>query len=242
MITESEPYSREAHIRRFNEYLAAAVEEGEHAGGCCTWMDEETTAAIARVARAHPNPDPALIEAARAEFSLQLDGTHAAEVQAYFDQAYATWPQSPFAHSVRTAFEHVLRFIDRPAEYEEADAARTKLDGALTETSGNPRRRVIVEQLRMMIDELDVIPDYEIPIDSGPGQTDAFAGSVERALKQFVNFAEAEPEANLSWARIELGSAARRRPPSTRWRRDFGIIIERLGRILAAFEPGRADG
>lgn len=246
MISEFEPYSREAHIRRFNEHLTMAVETGEVISPCGSWMDEETQFALREVAAAFPDPDPALIAEARASFGRQLDGTHAAERQAEWDawlNAYgSTWPQTPFAQSVTAAFKHVLRFIEHPAQYEEADAARTQLDAALTDTAGDPRRELIVEQLRAMLDELDVIPDYDISLTSRRGDTERFASSVERAFTQLVKAAEAEPDAQLSWVPIELNRAARCRPPSTRWRRDFGIVLERLGLILAGVEIDRAEG
>ena len=75
-------------------------------------------AAIDQVAAAHPNPDPALIRAARAEFAKELDGTHAAEDgawwRAHLSAGYSEWPQTPFSDSVKTAFDHVLTLRERP--------------------------------------------------------------------------------------------------------------------------------
>ena len=56
-------------------------------------LDDQTAAAIERVWAAGPNPPPALVDAARQELGLQLDGTHAAEAAQYqaaiFDQVAA---------------------------------------------------------------------------------------------------------------------------------------------------------
>ncbi len=127
------PDSPEALIERFNEYLMRAVVHGLGGTHCGSWFDEETQFALSEVAAAFPDPDPALIAEARASFGRQLDGTHAAERQAEWDawaSAYgSTWPQTPFAQSVTAAFKHVLRFIEHPAEYEEADAVRAELTG-----------------------------------------------------------------------------------------------------------------
>lgn len=239
------PESPEALIERFNEYLMRAVVDGRGGTHCGSWFDAETQFALSGIAAAFPDPDPALIVEARASFGRQLDGTHAAERQAEWDawaSAYgSTWPQTPFAQSVTAAFQRVLRFVAHPAEYEEADSARVELDVALTGAGGDPRRERIVEQLRAMIDELDAIPDYEIPLATRRGDTEAFAGSVGRAFTQLAKAAEAEPNAMLSWVRIELNRAARCWPPSTRWRRDFGIILERLSLILAEFETDNMD-
>lgn len=237
------PESPEALAERFNEYLARAVVDGRGGTHCGSWFDKETQFALSAVAAAFPDPSPALIAEARASFDRQLDGTHAAEREAEWDawaSAYgSTWPESsPFALSVTATFEHILRFIARPAEYEEAEATRTKLHAARAHTAGNPRRELIVEQLEAMIDELDVIPDYDIPCDSRPGVVEEFGGCAKRALDQLVKAAEAEPDARFHWAPVELNRAARCRPPSTRWRRDFGIILERLRLILAGLETG----
>lgn len=244
MISESEPYSREAHIRRFNENLATAVEKGE-VSFCGSWLDEQTLIALREVAAAFPDPDPAVIAEARAAFGRQLDGTHAAERQAEWDAwagAYgSTWPQTPFAQAVTAAFQHVLRFIEHPAEYEETDAARTELDAAQAQSAGDSHRERIIGQLRAMIGELDVIPDYEIPIPNRRGETEEFAACAERAFRQLAKAAEGEPDAQLRWVPVELNRAARCRPPSTRWRRDFGIILERLSLILAGFATDRPD-
>lgn len=239
------PDSPEALIERFNEYLMRAVVHGLGGTHCGSWFDEETQFALSEVAAAFPDPDPALIAEARASFGRQLDGTHAAERQAEWDawaSAYgSTWPQTPFAQSVTAAFKHVLRFIEHPAEYEEADAVRAELEAAQTHTAGDPHRERIVQQLRAMIDELDVIPDLTVLFDIRPGETKRFAECIQRAFTQLAKAAEAEPDAMLSWVRIELNRAARCRPPSTRWRRDFGISLERLGLILAEFETDHTD-
>lgn len=50
-----------------------------------TGLDDQTVAAIQRVWSAGPRPSAALIEAARQELALQLDGTHAREAQASQD-------------------------------------------------------------------------------------------------------------------------------------------------------------
>lgn len=53
--------------------------------GCGSFLTEQTAAALERIARARPNPDPTLIAAALEEFERQLDGTHAAETKAEWD-------------------------------------------------------------------------------------------------------------------------------------------------------------
>lgn len=54
--------------------------------GCGSYLTEQTAAALERVERASPDPDPAVIAAAREEFERQLDGTHAAETKAEWDE------------------------------------------------------------------------------------------------------------------------------------------------------------
>lgn len=56
-----------------------------------TGLDTRTTAAIQRVWAAAPKPPTSLVDAARREFDMQLDGSHAREAdartRAMFDQA-----------------------------------------------------------------------------------------------------------------------------------------------------------
>ncbi len=53
--------------------------------GCWSFLAEQTMRALERVEDASPDPEPALIAAAREEFERQLDGTHAAETKAEWD-------------------------------------------------------------------------------------------------------------------------------------------------------------
>ncbi|MEZ5130365.1 MAG: hypothetical protein R2763_01375 [Mycobacterium sp.] len=204
-------------------------------------MDEETTAAIARVARAFPSPDPALIEAAREEFAKQLDGTHAAKRKADFDEFvdtyFAAWPQNPFADAMKAGFSHVLEFIACPAVYEEADRARAALAAARSHTAGDLDRELIVEQLLLMVEKLDVIPDYSLKMDGGPEDVRTFSADVERALRQLMNFADNRQEQHLVHFWDKLESAAECRPPSTNAARDFEIVMAQLRFIGACLDP-----
>ena len=169
MIGMPAPYDRVAHIERFNEYLIRAVVKGELCTGGGAMVDHHTMGAIDQVAAAHPNPDPALIRAARAEFAKELDGTHTAEDGAWWratlSAGYSEWPQTPFSDSMKTAFDHVLTFVNGPWAPEELDYARENLASAVSAATAVPqlpRQALIVMLLRAMIDEVAVIPDYQI--------------------------------------------------------------------------------
>lgn len=211
MICDSEPYSREAHIRRFDSALARAINDGETVAPCGSWLDGETLFSLRKVAAAFPDPDPALIEAAREEFGRQLDGTHAVRRQAEWD-----------AHA---------------AVYEEADRVRAELAAAQPHTAGDLDRELIVAQLLLMVEKLDVIPDYSLKMDGGPEDVRKFSADVERALRQLMNFAGNRQEQHLDYFWDKLESAAECRPPSTNAARDFEIVMAQLRSIGACLDP-----
>lgn len=241
MICDSEPYSREAHIRKFDRALALAVNDGQTVAPCGSWLDQETLLSLQKVAGAFPDPDPALIEAAREEFGRQLDGTHAARRQAEWEALaaayFASWPQNPFANVVNAAFSHVLEFIACPVVHDEADRARAELAAAQARAAGDPDRELIVEQLLLMVEKLVAIPDYSLQMDDGPEDVRTFSADVERALLQLLNFAENRKETHLNYFWDKLESAAECRPPSTTAARDFEIVIAQLRFIGACLDP-----
>ena len=248
MIGRPPPYSVVAHIERFNEYLMRAVVQGECCTGCGCWVDHHTMAAIDRVAAAHPNPDPALIRAARVEFAKELDGTHAAQDgawwRAHLGAGYSEWPQTPFSDSVKTAFGHVLTFVNGPWAPEELRYARENLDTASESRASAPQRsrqRLIVLLLRVMIDEIAVIPDCHIGQDTDEGPKERFARHTGIALKHLVKFVEEpEPEGlELEVTRQHLNTAADQSSRSSTRRRDFGLIIEHLRLIVEELEGVR---
>jgi len=243
MIGMPAPYDRVAHIERFNEYLIRAVVKGESCTGGGAMVDHQTMGAIDQVAAAHPNPDPALIRAARAEFAKELDGTHAAEDRAWwradFSAGYSEWPHTPFSDSVKTAFDHVLTFVNGPWAPEELDYARESLASAVSAGTAGlqlPRQALIVVLLRLMIDEIAVIPDCHIGEDTDEEPKRRFARRTRIALKHLVKFVE-EPESHeFDLARTNLRSAAEESSCSSTRRRDFGLIVEHLRLILEALE------
>jgi len=243
MIGMPAPYDRVAHIERFNEYLIRAVVKGEFCTGGGAMVDHHTMGAIDQVAAAHPNPDPALIRAARAEFAKELDGTHAAEDGAWWratlSAGYSEWPHTPFSDSVKTAFDHVLTFVNGPWSPEELDHARDNLDSAVPAGTGGPqlpRQTLIVGILRSMIGEIAVIPDCHIGEDTDEEPQRRFAERTRVALKHLVKFVEGPESHEFDIARTSLESAAEESSCSSTRRRDFGIIVEHLGLILEALE------
>lgn len=246
MIGMPAPYDRVAHIERFNEYLIRAVVKGEFCTGGGAMVDHHTMGAIDRVAAAHPDPDPALIRAARVEFAKELDGTHAVEEgawwRAHLGAGYSEWPQTPFSVSVKTAFDHVLMFVNGPWSPEELDNARDSLDSAVPAGAGGPqlpRQALIVMILRLMIDAVAVIPDCHIGEDTDEEPRRRFARRTRIALKHLVKFVEEPQSHEFDIARINLKNAAEESSRSSTRRRDFGIIVEHLGLILEALERRR---
>ena len=190
MIGMPSPYDRVAHIERFNEYLIRAVVSGEFCTGGGAMVDHQTMGAIDQVAAAHPDPDPALIRAARVEFAKELDGTHAAEDRAWWrahlGARYSAWPQTPFSVSVKTAFDHMLTFVNGPWAPEELDYARKNLDSAAPAGAAGPqlsRQALIVMLLRLMIDAVAVIPDCHVGEDTDEAPRRRFAERTRVALK-----------------------------------------------------------
>ncbi len=240
MICGPGPSSLEALIERFNEYLMRAVVQGRGCMGSQSWMDGETTIAIEKVAAAHPNPDPALIKAARAEFAKQLDGTHTAEAKAKFDAEvlafYPEWPQTPFAESVRMACEAVLTYMYHREEWESLDRAHDQLVAAADHSAHHHAKERIVEHLHHMLDELKTIPEYEL-FDADPEwDSGRFAQATRNALKNLVTSVEDPEDGDLDQARQDLESTAALRSSSSLTRRDRGIIVDHLRVILDELE------
>lgn len=236
MICGSGPSSPEALIERFNEYLMRAVVQGRGCTGSQSWMDAETTIAIEKVAAAHPNPDLALIKAARAEFAKQLDGTHTAEAKTKFDAEvrafYPEWPQTPFAESVRMACEAVLTYMYHREEWEALDRAHSQLVSAATHSAAHYAKERIVEHLRHMLDELKIIPEYEL-FDADPEwDSGRFAQATRNALKNLVKSVEDPEDGDLDQARQDLESTVALRSSSSLTRRDREIIVDHLSLIL----------
>ncbi len=98
--------------------------------------------------RASPDPDPALVAAAREVFERQLDGTHAAQTKAEWDPA---WPETLFARAVHRALERILDYVGDPGCSDGPDAASAALDAAARYASDHPARTLIVERLRQML-------------------------------------------------------------------------------------------
>ena len=243
MIGMPAPYDRVAHIERFNEYLIRAVVKGECCTGGGAMVDHHTMGAIDQVAAAHPNPDPALIRAARAQFAKELDGTHAAEDGAWWratlSAGYSEWPQTPFSDSVKTAFDHVLTFVNGPWAPEELDYARGNLDSALPAGAAGSqltRQALIVMLLRLMIDAIAVIPDCHVGEDTDEEPRRRFAERTRVALKHLVKFVEEPVSHEFDIVRINLSNAAEESSCSSTRRRDFGLIVEHLRLILEALE------
>ena len=243
MIGMPAPYDRVAHIERFNEYLIRAVVKGECCTGGGAMVDHQTMGAIDQVAAAHPNPDPALIRAARAEFAKELDGTHTAEDGAWWratlSAGYSEWPQTPFSDSMKTAFDHVLTFVNGPWSPEELDYARENLAYAVsadTAVPQLPRQALIVMLMRAMIDAVAVSPDYKIGEDTDEEPQRRFAERTRVALKYLVKFVEEPASHELEISRINLTNAAEESSCSSTRSRYFGIIVEHLRLILEALE------
>ena len=246
MIGIPEPYDRVAHIERFNEYLIRAIVKGECCTGCGCRVDHQTMAAIDRVAAAHPDPDPTLIRAARAEFAKELDGTHVAEDgvwwRAHLSAGYSEWPQTPFSGSVKTAFDHVLSFVNGPWAPEELDCARGYLDSAVSAGAAGSQlagQALIVMLLRLMIDAIAVIPDCHVGEDTDEEPRRRFAERTRVALKHLVKFVEEPVSHEFDIVRINLTEAAEESSCSSTRRRDFGLIVEHLRLILEALERRR---
>jgi hypothetical protein len=234
------PSSPEELVERFNEYLMRAVVSGQGCTHSGSWFDEFTTAAIEKVAAAHPDSDPDLIAAVRDVFARQCDGTNRRQSKAHWDALisdhYSPWPATAFAKSVRSAFKHVLNAVNDPWEHEEIDHARADLDAAAPHPEENPRRKLVVEHLRSMIDELGIIPDYNIGREVSDWPKEFFLKVAETSLTCAVRFVEEPADDDLTAAHGFLEAAAGATPGSSQARRDFGIVVEHLGCILAELD------
>lgn len=254
MMNPCGPPENVAELReRFEQYLRRAIDEGGSFTHSGSWFDEQTTMALERISAARPDPDPALIAAARDEFEKQLDGTHRAERKAEWDAAvvefYPKWPDTPFAEAVRWALEHVIRYVGDPWLFEEADAARADLDAASAHSSDNRDRTLIVERLRQMLGDIDVIPEYEIveepsataPRSEWPGH--AVLVGARNALASLVWFVEDADRGGLDRARKALEKAAEREPSvGSRRRRDEGYLFEHVRLLLDELDGSGGAG
>lgn len=239
-----------AQIReRFEQYLRRAIDEGGSFTHSGSWFDERTTMALERISAARPDPDPALIVAARDEFEKQLDGTHQAEGQAEWDAAvvefYPEWPNTPFAEAVRLGLDQILTYVGDPWLFEKADAARANLDTAAGYVSDHRGRNLIVERLRQMLSDIHVIPDYEILEESSartqqsarPGY--AVLVGARNALAGLVWLVEDADHGGLDRARKALEKAAERKPSvGSRRRRDEGYLFDHLQLLLDELDRG----
>ena len=246
MIGMPAPYDRVAHIERFNEYLIRAVVKGEYCTGGGAMVDHQTMGAIDQFAAAHPDPDPALIRAARVEFAKEPDGTHAAEDRAWWrahlGAGYSEWPQTPFSDAVKTTFDHVLTFVNGPRAPEELDYARKILASAGATGAAGPqlsRQALIVMLLRLMIDQIAVIPDCHIGEDTDEEPQKSFARRTRIALQNLVKFVE-EPESHeFEIAGRNLRNAAQDSSLVSARVRDPELIVEHLRLILEELERRR---
>ncbi|MDA0251791.1 MAG: hypothetical protein O2892_10785, partial [Actinomycetota bacterium] len=155
---------------------------------------------------------------------------------------YSEWPQTPFSDSVKTAFDHVLTFVNGPWTPEELDHARENLASAVSaDTAGPqlPRQALIVMLLRAMIDAVAVIPDCQIGEDTDEEPQRRFAERTRVALKYLVKFVEEPASHEFEIARVNLRNAAEESSCSSTRSRDFGIIVEHLRLILEALERRR---
>jgi len=202
-------------------------------------------AAIDQIAAANPNPDPALIRAARVEFAKELDRTHIAEDRAWWrahlGAGYSEWPQTPFSDSVKTASDHVLTFVNGPWAPEELRYARESLNAAVAAGVGAPQRSrqtLIVGLMRLMIDAIAVVPDCHVGQDTDEEPKKRFARHTGIALKYLVKFVEEpEPEGlELEVTRRHLNTTADQSSSSSTRSRDFGLIIEHLRLIFEGLE------
>lgn len=248
------PPENVAELReRFEQYLRRAIDEGGSFTHSGSWFDGEVTRALDRISAARPDPDPALIAAARDEFEKQLDGTHRAESKAEWDAAVLEfspeWPKTPFAEAVRLALERVLTYIGDPWLFEEADAARADLDTAAGYASDHRGRTLIVERLRQMLGDIDVIPEYEIvetPSATAPrSERPEYAVLVgaRNALASLVWFVEDADRGGLGRAREALAKAAEREPSfGSRRRRDEGYLFDHVRLLLEDLDRGGGAG
>ena len=262
MMNPCGPPENVAELReRFEQYLRRAIDEGGsfvHSESCFgglhgrSGFHGKVIRALDRISAARPDPDPALIAAARDEFEKQLDGTHRAESKAECDAAvlefYPEWPKTPFAEAVRLALERVLTYIGDPWLFETADAARVDLDTAAGYASDHRGRTLIVERLRQMLGEIDVIPEYEIveePSATAPSQRPEYAVLVgaRNALASLVWFVEDADRGGLGRAREALAKAAEREPSvGSRRRRDEGYLFEYVRLLLEDLDRGGGAG
>ena len=210
--------------------------------GSGSFLTEQTAGALERVARSRPNPDPALIADAREEFERQLDGTHGAKLAASIMCNYPEWPDTPFAGSVKSAFDHILIYVADPWAHEEADDARADLDRAAEQSSQRRVHILIAEVLRLMLDEIDVIPEYEFVNEAKAtarwlAQRQDSPAWTYNTLSALVAYAEGGDQHCLYRAEASLENAEARRPPgNSRRARDEGYIIDHLTALRADLE------
>lgn len=141
------------------------------------------------------------------------------------------WPETLFARAVRRALERILTYVGDPGLVEEADAASAALDAAAGYASDHPARTLIVQRLRQMLRDIDIIPDYQIggPPRSRRSPHQVLVGA-RNGLVGLVRFVEDGNRGGLDHARAALQKAAERAPSGhSRRRRDEGYLFDHLG-------------
>ena len=246
MVHGPGPSSDEELIERFNEYLMRAVASGRGCTHSGSWIDELTTMAIEKVAAAQPNPDPELIDAARDAFARQRDGTHRRERGAHFyaqiSHSESPWPLTAFAVPVSTGFGHALNRVNDPWGWGEIDRARADLEQAAPHVSGNPNRQLVLKHLDLMLDELTELLEHDIGRELSHWPKELFLTLAETSLTLAVRFVEQTGDDELAAAQHFLDVAAGITPGSTQTQRDFGIVVDHLGRILAGLQAAPGGG
>lgn len=156
------------------------------------------------------------------------------------------WPETLFARAVHRALERILAYVGDPVLSEEADAAAAALDAATGYASDHSARTLIVERLRQMLRDIDIIPDYEIgepPRHRRPPYQVLFGA--RNGLVGLIRFVEDGDRGGLDHARAALRKAAtRERSGHSRRARDEGYLFDYLQRMLEelAASSGRAEG
>ena len=156
------------------------------------------------------------------------------------------WPETLFARAVHRALERILDYVGDPGCSDGPDAASAALDAAAGYASDHPVRTLIVERLRQMLRDIDVIPDYEIgePPRCRRPPHQVLVGA-RNGLVGLVRFVEDGDRGGLDHARAALQKAADREPSRhSRRARDEGYLIDYLQRMLDELDtsPDHTDG
>ncbi len=156
------------------------------------------------------------------------------------------WPETLFARAARRALERILTYVGDPGLVEEADAASAALDAAAGYASDHPARTMIVQRLRQMLHDIDVIPDYEIgePPRSRRPPHEVLVGA-RNGVVGIARFVEDGDRDGLDHARAALRKAAKREPSGhSRRARDEGYLFDYMGQLLDDLDAaaGRIEG